>query len=222
MSAYIKLIGTPLCPFTQRCRFVLEAGNLTYQYENIDLNHKPDWFLNLSPSGKVPLLKLEHNQAISESCAIMEYLADVFPETPKHPVDPLLRAQHRSWISFIDTIHSQLSWNLQQPTFGSNLTTKVNLSKIGDLCRKLASGRTGPYYSGKKLSLIDAAAAPLFIQLNWLRQRNSELNIFADQPALKEWSHALMNTVPVMKIYDGELNRLFMASLPDNIDSLVV
>lgn len=206
MKDILQLSGPVLYPLSQRCRFVLEAGNVHYEY--------------LPTSDKEVLLHTGTGQTISDAPAITEYLADVYPDTPKHPQDPELKEQHRGWISLIDTIHTQLDWTLQQPTLRPNLTTKVNLSKISSLCEKLASEKTGPYFSGKELTLVDAAAAPLFIQLNWLRQKNPALNLLAGLTPLKEWIHAMMNTIPVMKIYDGDLKEKFMAALPLSVDTL--
>jgi len=45
---------------------------------NVDLSAKPDWFLALSPTGKVPLLKVRQvngeDALIFESMVICEYL----------------------------------------------------------------------------------------------------------------------------------------------------
>ena len=70
---------------------LIEKG-IEFDLTAIDLNDKPDWFLEISPYGKVPVLR--HNGAvIFESAVINEYLEEVFPERPLLPSDPVRRAQ---------------------------------------------------------------------------------------------------------------------------------
>ncbi|WP_231997046.1 glutathione S-transferase N-terminal domain-containing protein [Pseudomonas arsenicoxydans] len=55
--AQLTLISHPLCPFVQRAAIVLLEKNVPFERVDVDLAAKPDWFLALSPMGKVPLLK---------------------------------------------------------------------------------------------------------------------------------------------------------------------
>ena len=54
-----RLISFALCPYVQRAAIVLAEKGVTFERVNIDLANKPDWFLALSPLGKVPLLIVE-------------------------------------------------------------------------------------------------------------------------------------------------------------------
>lgn len=56
----LTLISHPLCPFVQRSAIVLLEKNVPFDRVNVDLSAKPDWFLALSLTGKVPLLKVHH------------------------------------------------------------------------------------------------------------------------------------------------------------------
>lgn len=73
----------PDCPFSHRCRLLLEEEGIAYTVRTIDLDKKPEWFLALSPSGSVPLLLVmrgagDDNEAPAEvvdgSGAICEYI----------------------------------------------------------------------------------------------------------------------------------------------------
>jgi glutathione S-transferase len=55
----LTLISHPLCPFVQRAAIVLLEKGASFDRIDVDLAAKPDWFLALSPTGKVPLLKVE-------------------------------------------------------------------------------------------------------------------------------------------------------------------
>ncbi len=74
----IKLISFPICPFVQRIAALLEGANLDYEVEYIELSDKPDWFLELSPHGQVPILITKDGVALFESDAISDYLLDTF------------------------------------------------------------------------------------------------------------------------------------------------
>jgi hypothetical protein len=52
------LVSFPLCPFAQRVRTLLEHKRVDYEIKFVDLRNKPEWFLKLSPLGKVPLLQV--------------------------------------------------------------------------------------------------------------------------------------------------------------------
>jgi glutathione S-transferase len=92
----LKLVSHPLCPYVQRAVITLHEKQIPHEREYVDLAQKPDWFLALSPLGKVPLL-LVGDAVLFESAVICEYLDEVTPGS-LHPVDPLLKARHRAWI----------------------------------------------------------------------------------------------------------------------------
>ncbi len=93
-----KLISFPLCPYVQRALIVLAEKNVPFERVDIDLANKPDWFLKLSPLGKVPVLQADDN-VLFESQVIAEYLDEV-TQGSLHPTDPLQKAKHRAWIEF--------------------------------------------------------------------------------------------------------------------------
>jgi len=69
-----------------------------YDVTYIDLKNKPDWFLKISPFGKVPVLKVD-DTVLFESAVINEYLDEILPEPPFMPGDPGQRARARIWIA---------------------------------------------------------------------------------------------------------------------------
>jgi len=100
----LTLISHPLCPFVQRAAIVLLEKGVAFERVNVDLSAKPDWFLALSPTGKVPVLKVPQahaeDAALFESVAICEYLNETQGGSPMYPHDALTRARHRAWIEF--------------------------------------------------------------------------------------------------------------------------
>src|SRR5687768_13624731 len=98
MSA-LKLYGANVCPFVHRVRLAMAEKGLKPDYVAIDLRHKPDWYDEVMPSGKVPLLQHEGHRTW-ESAIVCEYLEECFPEPPLLPREPAARAQARLWIDW--------------------------------------------------------------------------------------------------------------------------
>ena len=63
----------------------MRAKKVDFEVTYINLRDKPDWFLELSPHGKVPMLQVD-GRPLFESNAIAEYLDEKIP--PRlHPED---------------------------------------------------------------------------------------------------------------------------------------
>src|SRR5215475_10763040 len=53
----LTLISHDLCPYVQRAVIALTEKGVPFGRRYVDLANKPDWFLAISPLGKVPLLQ---------------------------------------------------------------------------------------------------------------------------------------------------------------------
>ena len=94
----LVLVSHALCPYVQRAAIVLAEKGVAFERRDINLADKPDWFRNISPLSKTPVL-LVGDEAIFESAVICEYLDET--ALPRlHPTNALQRAQHRSWMEF--------------------------------------------------------------------------------------------------------------------------
>lgn len=94
----INLISHHLCPYVQRAVIVLEEKRIPFRRTFIDLANKPDWFSQISPLGRVPVLETP-NGVLFESQVIAEYLDETTPGS-LHPDDPMEKARHRAWIEY--------------------------------------------------------------------------------------------------------------------------
>jgi len=59
---------------------VLLHKEVSFEYTEIDLADKPDWFLAVSPYGKVPVLEAT-GTTLYESAIINEYLDEAYTES---------------------------------------------------------------------------------------------------------------------------------------------
>lgn len=91
MNAPLVLVSHRLCPYVQRAAIVLAEKGVPFERRDVDLDHKPAWFLAVSPLGKTPVLLVDGN-ALFESAVICEYLDETF-EPWLHPGDALERAR---------------------------------------------------------------------------------------------------------------------------------
>ncbi|MDR5736929.1 MULTISPECIES: glutathione S-transferase family protein [unclassified Caballeronia] len=88
-----------------KVRLALEQLNLPYAWHEVDMMHgatRTDEFKKLNPNGKVPVLCIDETTTLSESDAILCYLAD---GTPLMPDDRLQRAQVLQWMFFEQYSH---------------------------------------------------------------------------------------------------------------------
>lgn len=165
----LTLISFPLCPYVQRAIIALKEKGTPFEVVYVDLANKPDWFLALSPLGKVPVLKVERNgkpdAVVFESAVIMEYLEETAVGVALHPIDPLDRAQHRAWIEFASATFGDM-WKLTTAKTPADLA--AGKAGLGAKLKRLEDALVGPYFAGDAFSLVDAAFAPAFRQLDTL------------------------------------------------------
>ncbi len=86
MPENFHLISSVTCPWVQRSVITMRAKGVEFDVTYVNLQDKPDWFLEVSPHGKVPVLKVD-DVALFESNAIAEYLDETF-EPKLHPSEP--------------------------------------------------------------------------------------------------------------------------------------
>ena len=182
----LTLISHELCPFVQRAAIALEEKGVAFERINVDLANKPDWFLAISPVGKVPLLKVG-DAVIFESAVILEYLEETQPP-PLHPADALQRAEHRAWMEFGSTILMDL-WNFYTATDEAAFQAKAKqlAEKFARLEQRLGEG---PYFDGAHFSLVDAVFGPVFRYFDTF-DRIADFGMLASKPRLAAWRHAL-------------------------------
>lgn len=185
----LKLISFDACPFVQRAAILLHEQGRTFDIKYIDLQNRPDWFLEISPNGKVPVLDVD-GATLFESAVILEYLDETSEGHKLLPSDPLERAQQRMWITYISNIMS-LGWQLQAANDEDSvrtLATKVR-GHLAELAKQLPD--EVPYWNGESHSMVDVAIAPIFQRFTWAEALEPSLEIF-DIARVALWRDALL------------------------------
>lgn len=189
MTKEITLISHLLCPYVQRAAIVLAEKGIDFERIHIDLAHKPDWFLKISPLGKTPVLLVE-GQPIFESAVICEYLEETTVGT-LHPRGPMARAQHRGWMEFGSAVLNAIAGFYTTPD-DSQLSAKAAeiATKFTQLEDALTASAEGPYFAGACFSMVDAVFAPAFRYFD-VFQTIDEFGFFAHTPKVRAWRTAL-------------------------------
>jgi len=188
----LKLIQAEECPFAQRTHMCLLEKGLDFERIEIDLDNKPEWFEEVSPYSKVPVLK-DGNVRVYESTVINEYLEEVFPEPSLLPGTPGERATARTWIDFdnvkfVPTFYRLL---LEQDSSKRQRLVDRMIGNMEFLERHgFAGERTGPYWFGKKLSLVDLAMYPHYERMAVLENYRG-VGIPSSCSRIREWLAAM-------------------------------
>ncbi|MEJ2632246.1 MAG: glutathione S-transferase family protein [Acidihalobacter sp.] len=210
----LELISFKLCPFVQRSVITLLHKNAPFDITYIELAEPPAWFLEISPFGKVPALRVDDDTVLFESAIINEFIDDVTPDSLS-PEDPLLRARNRGWIQFGEQCivdQYQLTTAKDEETWDEVLErAHRNLAKVEAILGD------GPYFNGAELSLVDAAYAPLFMRYALLRE-HADLMPAEDFPRLRAWSDALLALPEVHKSVVDDFPELFADYLREHGD----
>lgn len=185
-TSELELVSHHLCPYVQRAVITLLEKDISHQRTYIDLANKPDWFRQISPLGKVPLLKVD-DEVLFESAVICEYLDEITPGS-LHPIDPLTKAKHRAWIEFGSNILNTIAGFYNAPT--AEAFEQKQLALIDQFAWIERHWQGNLYFAGDRFSLIDAVYGPIFRYFD-VFDIIADFNIFAATPHVQSWRQAL-------------------------------
>ena len=204
----IELISVKICPFVQRSLILLLEKDIPYDITYIDISKPPEWFTDISPFSKVPVLRV-NDTVLFESAVINEYLDEITPPS-LHPQDPLEKAQNRAWIEYGSALNFEqhdLYWSKDQQGYQKNLE---NVSKkLQRLEHQLANS---PFFNGSKLSLVDIAYAPLLMRFKLIEKIHPS-GLLQGMPRIQAWSKQLNSLDTVQKSVVPEFESLYTGAI---------
>ncbi len=156
-------------------------------------------FAAFSPTNKVPVLK-HGDFHIWESLAILEYVADLYPDKGLWPQDPKLRAQARSvcceMLSGFGGLRSQCPMNMRREPGAIALSaqTRRDIVRIEKLWAQCLEQSGGPFLFGA-FGIADAMFAPVVNRfevycLSEDATARTYMTHMKGLPAWKEWELA--------------------------------
>ena len=190
----------------------MRAKNVEFEVTYITKDTKPDWFLEISPHGKVPVLKVD-DHALFESNAIAEFLDEVV-EPQLAPKDPIERARNRAWTDFTANWAGALNKVNYAKTKKEHAAAvdvlTITLDKIETVLNQ--RDNSGPYFNNNELCLVDAAYAPFLMRFDIVEKINPT-RVLKNFPKIKAWSEALLKNDFVSGSVSEDFPEVFEANL---------
>ena len=206
---HLRLISFDLCPFVQRSTIALNEKGAAFDLDYVDLKAKPDWFLKISPHGKVPVLLVDETP-LFESLVILEYLDETL--SPRlHPADALERARDRAWFSVADALNVAAYQLMIAPD-----PERLHQHAAGarQHLARLEEQLQGPLWRGDHFSAMDAVIYPALQRLLWFSEKYPELALFEGVPKVAAWERALHDRPSVLASTVPDIKQRFLAALP--------
>jgi glutathione S-transferase len=206
----LKLISFATCPYVQRAVAVLEEKNVAHEVTYIDLAAKPEWFLKLSPRGKVPVLVAD-DVPMFESHAICEYLEETHPEPRLLPKDAVLRARDRAWFAYASEDLFAPSYRLAVATDAAAFASAVEaLDKTLDRLEVELRGRSYLSGDGGAFGMADVAMAPfLYRAARW--KARGWIDLLQTRSALAAWCDRVVSRPAIQRSVPATWEQLDLA-----------
>jgi glutathione S-transferase len=173
-------------------------------------------YLAINPRGRVPALVLDDGAVLTESAAILLYLARAFPDAKLWPEDPAAQARCIEWLSWLASgVHVAFAQTRRPMRFvGQNPEYFEAVKMAGmnflrsafiDIERRLANSQ---YAAGDSLSIADLH---LFVFFLW--GRNAGFIAPAAAPSFTRWGETLGARPSVRRM--AELEGLKIVNKPE-------
>ena len=164
-----------------------------------------DQILKFSPAGKVPVF-LDGGLKVWDSLAILEYLAERFPETQGWPED----CWRVHWRQKCTQVSRRCGMNCRRLPATKQLPEAVHsdIERIGQIWRECRQryGDKGPWLFGR-FTITDAMYAPVALRIHGyqLQTHPEALNYAAtvlDYPAVREWIESGQRETEVIPAFE--------------------
>ncbi|KAI3934083.1 hypothetical protein MKW92_029801 [Papaver armeniacum] len=139
------------CLFCQRVLLTLEEKKVPYQMHLIDTANKPQWFLEVNPEGKVPVVKFD-GKWVPDSDVIAQTLANKYPEPSLVIPSEYSSVGSKLFGSFVTFLKSKDASDDSEQALVSELSALEDHLKAH-------------VFNGDKISAIDLGLAPKLYQL---------------------------------------------------------
>ncbi|MBM5782137.1 MAG: glutathione S-transferase family protein [Pelagibacterales bacterium] len=207
----IKLITSKFSPYSHKVEMALIEKNIPYEKEVVDLTNRPEWFVKDAPLGKVPLLYVD-NKVLFESSVICEYLEEAFPEKPLHSKDLVLKSQERAWMEFSNGLLASIFAVMFAQNQENLEDKKEELVHKIHILEKALSKKTGTFFGGEKLMLLDITMASVLKPLFFINTKFN-LNLLKDCHETSSYVGKLVTNDLLKKVLPDNYSEIFKAFL---------
>ena len=207
----LTLISHHLCPYVQRAAIALRENDIPFERRNIDLANKPDWFLKLSPLGKVPILVVNDDAVLFESSVIAQYIDEITGDSLLSS-DLLEKYSQLAWIEFASQVIAGIGRLYNADSRSALDSARSNLeNKFQRLEQSLGAG---PWFANQHFTLVDAAFAPAFRYFEVIEDL-SGIEFFTWTPKVARWRNALSKRPSVIAAVSNDYPERLLKFLAD-------
>lgn len=121
----LTVYGASLSPFVRKVRVFLAEKGEAYTLEQVNIFPAPDWFLEISPLKRIPVLRDESlgaDATLPDSSAICGYLEKKFPAPALYPADAFAFGKALWYEEYAD---SDLAGNVGMGTFRPMIVNRM-------------------------------------------------------------------------------------------------
>lgn len=186
----IKLVSFKICPFVQRVTAALEAKNIAYEIEYIELKNKPQWFLDISPNGQVPVMVTETGTALFESDAIIEYINDEYGFIEEH-LSNEQKALNRAW-SYLGAKHYLVQCGAMSSKNRDTLDTRSKKLSAAFEKIELQLSENNNFFQSDRISSVDIAWLPLLHRAAIIKQETG-YDFLCGLPKTQKWQETILS-----------------------------
>ncbi|MEQ3673383.1 glutathione S-transferase family protein [Pseudophaeobacter sp.] len=172
----------------------LEEAGLDYEAIKIDFASKEQTspaYAQINPKSRVPALAVDGG-ILTETGALLDYIADIAPDADLRPTDPVLLARMREVMYYLaSTMHVNHAHKMRGSRWASKTSSYKDMQAkvpqtMADSCAHLSQyGLRGPFVLGDRLSLADCY---LYVVCTWLQGDGVTL---ADFPKIQSFMAAM-------------------------------
>ncbi|UWR02595.1 glutathione S-transferase family protein [Ruegeria conchae] len=170
----------------------LEEAGLEYEAVQLDFaggeQTKPA-YRQINPKGRVPALAVDGG-ILTETGALLEFVAAKAPEAGLVPADPVMAARMREVMYYLaSTMHVNHAHKLRGPRWADkkaswkDMKDKVPQTMTASCDYIVSNGLRGPFVLGETLSLADAY---LYVVCSWLEGDGVDVSAFPKIIAFRE------------------------------------
>ena len=208
--------------WSMRAWLALRANNIAFDEVFIPLytgDEDKNRILAFTRSGKVPTL-VDGDVTIWDSLAIIEYIAERFPDARLWPEDRARRAHARSIAaemhSGFPALRSECAMNLHRPVRAVALSpeARADVARVQQIwleCRE-RYGKLGPFLFGG-FGAADAMFAPVVHRFRTYAiavapEAKAYMETIMEMPAFQEWTRAALAETIVIEKFESDESEL--------------
>ena len=165
----LRLYRALACPYSHRAELVLAAKGRSAELVEIDLLHRPAWFMSHESDGRIPLLEIG-DAVVPFGDRVAEFLDERFPDPPLNDGTAEQRAEAHRWVdwctSTLGPVYEAALMHLDPADTSARFDALIDVLDVLEarLERRVASGAPGPYFHGASAGWVDLTYATIALR----------------------------------------------------------